>query len=187
MTTDLIYGFRCAPPVATVHGPYGAGLGAWARPANLHLDGLDHFVTEVLRAPYVRYVDDLALFHDDPLVLADWRARIGEYLEGRRLRLHPRKTFVASTLEPATFLGITLHACGRRSLPEESGRRFRNRLRGIRDQWHAGTIGMGDVEPRVRAWIAHAEHADTWRLRHAIFRGGRFDPANALGGDVHTR
>ena len=37
--------------------------------ANLYLDGFDHFVTEVLRAPYVRYVDDFALFHDDPAVL----------------------------------------------------------------------------------------------------------------------
>ena len=27
-----------------------------------------------------------------------------------------------------------------------------------------------------RSWIAHAEHADTWRLRHAIFRDGWFDP-----------
>ena len=42
--------------------------------ANLYLDAFDHFVTEVLRAPYVRYVDDFALFHDDPAVLADWRA-----------------------------------------------------------------------------------------------------------------
>ncbi|MGC2221792.1 MAG: SUMF1/EgtB/PvdO family nonheme iron enzyme, partial [Methylocella sp.] len=40
--------------------------------------------------------------------------------------------------------------------------------------------GFADIDARVRAWIAHAEHADTWRLRHAIFRGGRFDPANTL-------
>ena len=45
--------------------------------ANLYLDRLDHFVTEVLRAPYVRYVDDFALFHDDPEVLAGWRDRLG--------------------------------------------------------------------------------------------------------------
>ena len=38
--------------------------------ANVHLDGLDHYVKEVLRAPgYLRYVDDFALFHDDPAVL----------------------------------------------------------------------------------------------------------------------
>ena len=27
---------------------------------------------------------------------------------------------------------------------------------------------------RLGAWIAHAEHADTWRLRHAIFECGWF-------------
>lgn len=39
--------------------------------ANLYLDPLDHFAKEVLRAPYLRYVDDFALFHDDPFVLED--------------------------------------------------------------------------------------------------------------------
>ncbi len=34
--------------------------------ANVYLDRFDHFVTEVLRAPYLRYVDDFALFADDP-------------------------------------------------------------------------------------------------------------------------
>jgi formylglycine-generating enzyme required for sulfatase activity len=62
-------------------------------------------------------------------------------------------------------------------LPEDNVRRFRNRLRGLRDRWRVGTIGLDDLDARVGAWIAHAEHADTWRLRHAIFRGGRFDPA----------
>jgi len=34
--------------------------------ANVHLDALDHFVTEILGAPYLRYVDDFALFANDP-------------------------------------------------------------------------------------------------------------------------
>ena len=34
--------------------------------ANVYLDRFDHFVTEVLRAPYLRYVDDFALFDDGP-------------------------------------------------------------------------------------------------------------------------
>jgi len=147
--------------------------------ANLYLDGFDHFVTEVLKAPYVRYVDDFALFADDPAVLRDWRARIERYLAGRRLKVHPRKTFVASCREPAPFLGFVLCESGHRRLPEDSVRRFRNRLRGLRDDWRTGTIDIADVDARVRAWIAHAAHADTWRLRHAIFRGSRFDPANA--------
>ncbi len=74
------------------------------------------------------------------------------------------------------FLGFELHADGGRSLPGENVRRFRNRLRSLRDRWRAGTIEFSDVEPRVRAWIAHAGNAQTWRLRYAIFWGGRFDP-----------
>jgi hypothetical protein len=30
-------------------------------------------VTEVLRAPYPRYVDHFALFHNHPAALAEWR------------------------------------------------------------------------------------------------------------------
>jgi RNA-directed DNA polymerase len=143
---------------------------------NIYLDSLDHFVKEVLRAPYVRYVDDFALFHDDPSVLADWQHRIAQFLVGRRLSLHPSKTWIAPTAEPATFLGLELHASGLRKLPPESVRRFRNRLRGLRDQWRAGTAERAVVLRRVFAWCAHAEHAHTWRLRHALFRGGWFDP-----------
>ncbi len=154
--------------------------------ANLYLDRLDHFVTERLGAPYVRYVDDFALFANDPAELANWRFQIEHHLEGRRLKLHPRKTHILSTSESTTFLGFTLQTgipngkarCvshGRRRLPDGNVARFRNRLRGLRDQWRAGTITSDDIKAKVNAWIAHAEHADTWRLRKAIFKGGWFD------------
>ncbi len=146
--------------------------------ANLYLNGLDHFCKEVLRAKgYLRYVDDFALFHDEREQLEDWRQRIAEYLEGRRLRLHPRKTLVLDTAQPAPFLGLILLPRGYRRLPEDNVRRFRNRLRGLRDRWRAGTVERAEVIQRVRAWVAHAEHADTWHLRQAIFRAMRFGSA----------
>ena len=146
--------------------------------ANVYLDCLDHFVTEVLRAPYLRYVDDFALFHDDPVVLGEWRGRIERFLCGRRLLLHPGKSFIVPTREPATFLGFVLLPDGRRRLPEANVRRFRNRLRGLRDRWRDASVTGVDVKQHVAAWVAHARHADTWRLRHAIFRGGWFDPVD---------
>ncbi len=72
-------------------------------------------------------------------------------------------------------IGFVLFPGGRRRLPEENVRRFRNRLRGLRDRWRHGTVSKDEVRRRIQSWIAHAEHADTWRLRHAIFRGGWFD------------
>ena len=54
---------------------------------------LDHFVKEVLQAKgYLRYVDDFALFHDDPGQLEDWRDRITRYVvECKVLRDSDRK------------------------------------------------------------------------------------------------
>jgi len=155
--------------------------------ANLYLDRFDHFVKEVLRAPYLRYVDDFGLFHDDPSILLQWRARIEQFLVGRRLILHPRKTFLASTADDATFLGYVLRYNGCRRLPAENLRHFRNRLRGLRDRWRAGTVTAEEVQQRVGSWIAHAEHADTWRLRQALFRGGWFDPLREPDGPPERR
>lgn len=159
--------------------------------ANLYLDRFDHWVSEKLGAPYVRYVDDFAVFHDDPAVLTEWRALIERYLEGRRLKLHPRKTVILPTTEPTAFLGFELlagprqHAGnkagrGQRRLPEDNVLRFRNRLRGLRDRWRAGTVSRADIEARIGAWIAHADHADTFRLRRAIFVEGWFEPVPGL-------
>jgi len=145
--------------------------------ANVYLDPLDHFAREILKARgYVRYVDDFALFHDDADVLSGWRRRIEEFLARRRLRLHPRKTHVAATCDPAQVLGFVLLPGGRRRLPEDNVRRFRNRLRGLRDRWRVGSVERREVVQRINAWVAHARHADTLGLRHAIFRGGWFDP-----------
>ena len=69
--------------------------------SNVYLDRFDHFVTDVLRASYLRYVDDFALFADDPVRLEAWRVRAGRFLEGRRLSLHPAKTRVAPAAAPA--------------------------------------------------------------------------------------
>ena len=150
--------------------------------SNLYLDCMDHFAKEVLRAKgYVRYVDDFVLFHDDRERLEEWRRRLARFLEGRRLRLHPRKTVIQATSEPAKFLGFVLLPGGRRRLPEDNVRRFRNRLRGLRDRWRHGTVAEDEVRRRVQSWIAHAEHADTWRLRQTIFRDGWFDPARGPG------
>ncbi len=145
--------------------------------ANLYLDGLDHFVKEKLKAKgYVRYVDDFALFHDDPATLENWRQRIGVFLHGRRLSLHAKKTRIQPTSETTPFLGYVLSP-GCRMLPEDNVRRFRNRLRGLRDRLRAGTATTEEIQQKIGAWIAHARHANTWHLINAIFQGKSLHPA----------
>jgi hypothetical protein len=112
------------------------------------------------------------LFHDDPAILVSHLAR-------RRLSLHPRKTMIASTEAPVAFLGFILLPGGWQRLPEENVRRFRNRLRGLRDRYHTGAVDLDEAMRHIRSWIAHAGHADTWRLREAIFRDGGVQPVAA--------
>lgn len=60
-------------------------------------------------------------------------------------------------------------------MPEDNVPRFRSQLSGMRYQWRDGTIVHGDFDPRILARIAHADQADLWRLRRAIFKGGQFE------------
>jgi retron-type reverse transcriptase len=140
--------------------------------ANLYLNPLDHFCSEVLRAPYLRYVDDFALFHDDPAVLAEWRERIAQFLDRRRLRLHPRKTVIHPTSAPAEFLGFVLHTNGKRALPEANVKAFKGRLRGMIAAVGAGSLRRADAEARIASWASHADHAHTRALKRAILGRG---------------
>ena len=78
------------------------------------------------------------------------RSRRVDKLAARRLSLHPRKTVVLATGTPVPFLGYDLHP-DKRALPWASVRRFRNRLRGMRDRYRAGTIDPETIGPRIRA------------------------------------
>lgn len=144
---------------------------------NLYLNGFDHFVKEKLRAPYLRFVDDFALFANDRATLERWQVQLAQYLAARRLLLHPRKTFIAETAEPALFLGYVLHRGGMRTLPPDNVNRFCGRLHSLRTRWKNGEQNETAVRQRIQSWVAHAAHADTWRLRRTLFRGGWFDPA----------
>ena len=156
--------------------------------ANVYLDPLDHFVRERLSAGgYVRYVDDFALFDDDPVRLAAWRTRIDGFLAKRRLKLHPNKTTIHESRHPHLFLGYILHLHGLRRLPKENVRRFANRLRGLRDRWQSGSVTEEAVRQRVCAWIAHAEHADTAALRTKLFGSGWFAPDRLASDRIRRR
>ena len=145
--------------------------------ANVFLDRMDHFVVDVLRPKgYLRYVDDFALFDDDPDRLQALRQRLTAFLARRRLSLHPTKTHVVSTRKPASFLGYELWPRGLRRLPQDNVRRFHNRLRSLRDRWRAATVTEAEVRQRVAAWIAHAEQAHTSALRRELFARGWFAP-----------
>ena len=136
--------------------------------ANIYLDTLDHYVKETLRAPgYVRYVDDFLLFDDDKHQLHEHRAAIEDFLMRLRLRLHPRKCFVATVASGFTFLGYRIFPTHRR-LDADNVRRFKRRLRRYCQALAEGRMSDSQRKDCIGSWIAHAQHADTARLQSRI-------------------
>jgi retron-type reverse transcriptase len=137
--------------------------------ANVYLDPLDQFVNRTLRpGRYVRYVDDFLLFSDDGRELDGMRRAIEDFLAGFRLIVHPGKSRVYRSADGVTFLGWRIFP-GKRRLVRGNVVRFRRRLRDMQRSFGRGEIEWEQIRPRVEAWIAHASHGDTWRLRERIF------------------
>jgi len=137
--------------------------------ANVYLESLDRMIVRTLRpAAYVRYVDDLLLFDNDKPTLGRMRTAVTDRLTALRLKLHDRKSRVFTTREGVSFLGFRLFPDHARLL-RGNVVRFRRRLRRMQRAFACGELPGAGVDQRVRAWVAHAEHGDTWRLREQVF------------------
>ncbi len=144
---------------------------------NVVLNPLDHWVKEVLHVPgYLRYLDDFALFCNTEAEAWALARQVQRFLDQRRLRLHPRKTQALRCDAPCTFLGFELWPGGRRRLPAANVARAAQRLSSCRAQFAAGQVDEAEVRQRLGGWVAHARHADTFRLRQGWFGGGWFAP-----------
>jgi hypothetical protein len=96
------------------------------------------------------------------------RSRIEELLCGLRLTMHAGKSRVYRTRDGITFLGWRVFPDYMR-LERANVARFRRRLAALHRAYVEGRVEMEDVRTRVRAWIAHAAHGETWQLRRRIF------------------
>jgi RNA-directed DNA polymerase len=137
--------------------------------ANCYLNPLDQFVKSELRCPaHLRYVDDFLLFANDKVTLHRWKAEIISFLATRlRLVLHERESAVFPVTAGIPFLGFRVYPTHRR-LRRRNGVAFARRLRHMRPQAKAGTMNFAALSARVRGWVAHVGHGDTWRLRRAL-------------------
>jgi retron-type reverse transcriptase len=136
--------------------------------ANIYLDSLDQFVKRDLKCPaYVRYCDDFLLFGHNKVQLHVWKAQVQEHLDGLRLCLNWRRSVVYPTANGIPFLGYRVFATHRR-LRADNVALARRRLRRNLDALQAGQMTVGQFRQSLKAWVAHASHADTYRLRRAL-------------------
>ncbi len=136
--------------------------------ANRYLDPIDHLVKDRLRLRgYLRYMDDMLLFHDDRAALAALARAVEEACWGLRLRLHPYA--VQPTRNGVGFVGYQArpdHARVRRTSVARAERRLAAQLAEV----EAGARDLGEVWEGLRATCAHWSHADTWRLKERLLR-----------------
>jgi retron-type reverse transcriptase len=137
--------------------------------ANVYLNPVDHLVKHDLRVKgYVRYMDDFVLFGDDRAALRACGAKIREKLTELRLRMHPDKYRLVPTNEGVDFAGFVVFADGRIRVRSSSVRRFDRRYRQLRWEVNHKLRLPADLTMRVRAWGAHAAHAQSYGLRAAV-------------------
>jgi len=136
--------------------------------ANVYLNELDQWLKRTQRVKaYLRYVDDFLLFAHDKAQLWDWKAAIRERLAMLRLTLHERESTVYPVRTGIPFLGFRIYPTHRR-LKRVNGVAFQRRLARYRRAVARGEMSVADVHNRVRGWVAHAAHGDTWGLRRAL-------------------
>jgi len=137
--------------------------------ANVYLDSLDHLLQDRLGvAGYVRYVDDLCVFGEDPRTLRQIRTEGITHLEKLRLRLHSRKDQVFPCRAGIRFLGFRLFST-HRLLVKENVWRFMRRCRYWQRQFAEGRATQAEIGARMRSWAAHAAHGDTFLLTRQLF------------------
>jgi RNA-directed DNA polymerase len=135
--------------------------------ANVYLDPLDQFIKHVLKVKrYLRYVDDLVLFHHDREQLEAWHGEIVEFLHTQlRLELKPMK------LEPLTagldFLGYVIfptHTVVRRRVVSHC----RARLAAFEASGDYSPEAIERLRSIVSSYWGHFQHAASYRLRERL-------------------
>ena len=143
--------------------------------ANVYLNELDRFVKQKLgRRRYLRYMDDFAVFGDSKSELAAIKKEIAGFLSGRlQLELKEKKSVVLRAENGMSFLGFRLFPCYRR-LTGANVAKFVKNFKALRAGWLAKTVSFQKMKDSVRAWVAHAEHGNTWNLRTKLLWEQKF-------------
>lgn len=132
--------------------------------ANHYLCSLDHFIKEDLGIKaYVRYMDDMILWHDDKTVLLKSYQKIKEYVQSELLcDLKPELLNYTSIGLP--FLGYIIFPHFMK-LTQRSKQRFIKKMRYLDDHYHLGVWSEATCQRRVLPLLAFIQHADTKGFR----------------------
>jgi RNA-directed DNA polymerase len=136
--------------------------------ANHYLSGLDHFVKEQLGIKgYVRYMDDMVLWHDDRQVLKKARTAIREYLRDE-LKCELKPELLNRVKRGMPFLGYLIfphHVW----LSRRSKLRFIRKWKELDAHYHSGEWSEAVCQRHALPLIAFTAFADAKKFRENVF------------------
>lgn len=112
-------------------------------------------------------MDDFVVFHHDKSFLWQARNEVIKYLSALHLKLHEGKCRIFSAGQGVPFLGLMIFP-ERRRLRRENYVRYRRRLKRLKKSFQNDKISWHKLKQSIQAWIGHARHADTVRLREFL-------------------
>ena len=132
--------------------------------ANYYMAYADHHVREALHAPaYVRYMDDMVLWHDDKTELLRITAGLTSFI-GERLRLTLKPPCINNTDKGVPFLGYVLFP-GRVRLNRNSKKRFRCKMNSYDIKLDTGEWSQARYALHVQPLVAFTRFADAREFR----------------------
>ena len=137
---------------------------------NIYLNELDQYLKHQLKVKYyVRYVDDFIILSQNKKYLHQLTEKIRAFLYNELyLTLHPKKVRVFPVRQGIDFLGYVIFK-DHILLRSKNVKSFRKRLRKFQKLYQTGKIKEQKIRESITSWLAHAEQADTYYLRKAIF------------------
>lgn len=135
--------------------------------ANHYLSGLDHFIKEQLACKaYVRYMDDLVLWHADRQWLNKAKRIIGDFVE-HQLQQHLKPELLNRTSRGLPFCGYLLHQHHIR-LSQRSKRRFIRKIEDLHTHYQNGKWNEATCQRKALPLIAFTRHADATLFRRKV-------------------
>ena len=97
--------------------------------------------------------------------------QVREKLAELRLEIHPDKYRLMPTASGVDFAGFVVFADGRVRVRSSSVRRFDRRYKKMLWDLRSRRTEAAQVTQSVRAWVAHASHAQSDGLRRSVLAG----------------
>lgn len=135
--------------------------------ANHFLASLDHFIHGTLQIKaYIRYMDDMVLWHNDKAVLKNAHAAIRDFVETQLLgALKPE--LLNHTSRGLPFLGYQIFP-NRIRLTQQSKQRFIKKMNYLDAQYQSGEWSENTCQRRGLPLFAFISHGNTLELRKSV-------------------